>query len=329
MSNAKVSIVIPVYNAEKYIERCIDSIIGQSYAEWEIIAVNDGSTDSSLARLNRYAYDKRIIVIDIPNGGVVNARNVALKSASGSYLTFVDADDYLPSDAILRMMEKMDGQDVDLVIGGYTLHWERDNRFKDVNNKKDFCTADDCLDYCIRYGETFLPVKMYRMDLFRRSVNIPHDIIFMEDTIGVMQYLCCCRKVAAVDGSIYVYFKNNGSASMTIRPKTVASMLGVAEFLMKYVEADTCGSRQVLIGKSGDLLLTVMGHLDLIPEHTDRFRKLLAHYSELSLSQSGIRDKILKLYLSSPSWSLAWLGCLIRLTRIKSTVKKLLWRMIH
>ena len=53
----------------------------------------------------------------------------------------------------LRMMEKMDGQDVDLVIGGYTLHWERDNRFKDVNNKKDFCTADDCLDYCIRYGE--------------------------------------------------------------------------------------------------------------------------------------------------------------------------------
>lgn len=328
MSNPTVSIIIPVYNAEKYIGRCIDSILNQSYTDWEIIAVNDGSTDASLMKLKGYD-DKRITVIDIPNGGVVNARQTALEQASGTYLTFVDADDYLPEDAIALLVEKMKDNDTDLVIGGYTLHWERDNRRKDVNNEKHFTIPGDCLNYCIRYGETFLPVKMYRTDLFKKSVNIPSDITFMEDTIGVMQYLSMCRNVAAIDNSIYVYFKNDGSASMTVRPEALVSMLRVLEFIMKYIETEKCGDRNILVARCGDLLLKVMGHLDLVPEQVEKFRELLKYYIEQNQANTCLRDRLLILYLSSPRLALAYHSGMLLLYKSISMFKKIVWRMIQ
>ena len=329
MTNPTVSIIIPVYNAEKYIGRCIDSILEQSYTDWEVIAVNDGSTDGSLARLGTYADDERITVIDIPNGGVVNARQTALEHASGIYLTFVDADDYLPREAIALLVEKMQNMDADLVIGGYTLLWELDGRIKEINNKKDFSTPGDCLNYCIRNGETFLPVKMYRTKLFKESVHIPHDIIFMEDTIGIMQYLCRCRNVETIDSSIYVYFKNNGSASMTVRQKTVVSMLCVVEFIMKYMRTERCGDRCILAAKCGELLFNIMGHLYLIPEHAEQFSKLSEYYIEQHRTISGFRDRVLKLYLSYPRLAIVWHSGVVRLSKSKSAFKRIIWRMIH
>lgn len=329
MNNKTVSIIIPVYNAERYIGRCIDSIIAQSYEDWEIIAVNDGSTDRSLMKLSGYAGDERITVIDIPNGGVVNARQTALEHATGTYLTFVDADDYLPYNAIELLVEKMRDNDTDLAIGGYTLHWESDNRRKDVNNEKNFSTPGKCLDYCIRYGETFLPVKMYRTALFKESVCIPSDVVFMEDTIGIMQYLCRCRNVATVGKSIYVYFKNSGSASMTIRRRTVISILCVIEYIMKYIETEDCGNRDILTGKCGDLLFNAMGYLSLIPEQEIRFRRLSGHYTELPAAKSGLSGRLIRLYMSSPRLAIACRSGIVRLSESKSAIKRLLWRMIH
>ena len=126
-----VSVIIPVYNAERYIARCIASILAQTFTNWEIIAVDDGSEDDSLAILRRYESDRRVKIVHIPNSGVVNARNTAINRCIGDFLTFVDADDYLPEDAVELMVAGMTDDSVDLVVGGYTLLWEEDGRIKD------------------------------------------------------------------------------------------------------------------------------------------------------------------------------------------------------
>ena len=323
-----VSIVIPVYNAGRYIKRCVDSIIEQTYQNWEIIAINDGSTDDSLAILNQYKENDRITVIDSPNRGVVNARNTALEYAKGDFLTFVDADDYLPTTALELMVERMVSTDSDLVVGGYTLLWEKDNREKEVNNKKEFYTVGDCIRYCIRNGETFLPVKLYKTELFRASVNIPHDVTFMEDTVGVLLYLSVCGRVTSIDRSIYVYFKNAGSASMSTNPRKLLSMIQVSDFLMHYETPDKCAERTVW-NKAGDLLYCIIGQLNLIPKSSERVYHLIQYYIENKGESVNFRDSLLNIYLSLPSVAIYIQKTLRSFGVFQSMIKRKIWKMIH
>lgn len=110
MTNPLISVIVPVYNVEKYLPRCVDSILGQTYANLEIILVDDGSPDSSGAICDEYAAkDRRIKIIHKKNGGLSDARNVAIDIAKGEYITFVDSDDYVASDyveTLYRLIEK-------------------------------------------------------------------------------------------------------------------------------------------------------------------------------------------------------------------------------
>ena len=109
MQKYKFSIIIPVYNTEKYLEKCLDSIINQSYQNMEIIVVNDGSTDNSKDILFTYQnkYPKLINVYEKINGGLSDARNYGVSKASGDYLLFVDSDDYIESDLLLNISKNI------------------------------------------------------------------------------------------------------------------------------------------------------------------------------------------------------------------------------
>lgn len=116
----KVSIVVPVYNAENYIEKCLDSILNQSYKNIEILAINDGSKDNSLKILKKIAKENKCIkVIDQENCGVAKTRNKAIKEATGKYIMFVDNDDYIDKEYIETFVDEIDKNDYDFVIGGY------------------------------------------------------------------------------------------------------------------------------------------------------------------------------------------------------------------
>lgn len=116
-----VSVIVPVYNLENYIGKCLSSLKEQSYSDVEIIVINDGSTDGSLQILNNYAAsDPRIVIIDQENAGVSAARNAGISAASGEYLLFVDGDDYVGSGYIRSLVEAAEPNSADLVIGGYT-----------------------------------------------------------------------------------------------------------------------------------------------------------------------------------------------------------------
>ena len=102
----KISIIVPVYQAEKYISKCIESIVNQAYKNLEIILIDDGSTDSSGEICDRYGErDKRIVVVHNPNKGVSDARNCGMDIATGDYITFVDSDDFLEPQMYSEMMQ--------------------------------------------------------------------------------------------------------------------------------------------------------------------------------------------------------------------------------
>lgn len=128
MKNPKVSIIVPCYNVEKYITRCIDSLISCDYPNKEIIFVNDGSTDSSLEILGRSSDEyENIIVIDKPNGGVASARNEGLSAASGEYVMFPDPDDFVTKDYITVPMKVIHDGGYDMVVFGFTANWSATN----------------------------------------------------------------------------------------------------------------------------------------------------------------------------------------------------------
>ena len=137
----KVSIITPVYNAEKFLRRCIDSVIAQTFEDWEMILVNDGSKDSSLAICQECAAkDERIFVIDRPNGGPSSARNRGIREAEGEYVFFLDADDTITPNCIEDLYSLAKEYDADYVQGKYGTRDARTKtkRPKDYENENFF-----------------------------------------------------------------------------------------------------------------------------------------------------------------------------------------------
>lgn len=116
----KVSIIVPIYNEEKNLNRCIDSLINQTYQNLEIILLNDGSTDSTKSIINSYK-DKRIIAIHKKNTGIGDTRNTGIEKSSGDYIMFVDSDDYIELNCVEVLVKKLESDKVDLVISNYYL----------------------------------------------------------------------------------------------------------------------------------------------------------------------------------------------------------------
>jgi len=129
----EISIIIPCYNAEKYIEKCLNSVINQTLKNIEIILVNDGSTDSTLSILYQYAsIDSRIIVIDKHNEGVSIARNIGIKKSNGEYIMFIDSDDWIDFDTCEIALEEIKGQNADVVMWSYVREFSKKSLLKNI-----------------------------------------------------------------------------------------------------------------------------------------------------------------------------------------------------
>lgn len=196
-----LSIIVPVYNAQNFLKRCIESCLSQrTEFTFEVIAVDDGSIDDSLALLRNYDCDQRLKVIHQENRGHAGARNAALDVASGRYICFVDSDDFIPSDAVQRLMSRAVELDADIVGGGYWLcdAEGRRHRFKGL------CGA---VYTTPTVGLSGLPWgAVYRRSLWD-EVRFPEGFWF-EDTC--LPYLIFSRsiKTASISGSVYYYRVN-------------------------------------------------------------------------------------------------------------------------
>lgn len=222
-----VSIIIPVYNAEKYLGYCLNSIASQTYRNLEIILVNDGSTDDSLKICNNYAFlDSRIRVIDIPNAGVSNARNVGLKAATGEYIEFADADDVLNPQMVETLVDKMDTYQSDLVICGFEMVSLNSNQQpQDIIHFNSASLGEECVYTqqlffeklsCILWRTSLLECpwnKMFRKDIIRNyNLQFPIDKSLGEDFCFNIDYFAYVNKVVILSDELYYYMQINQTA---------------------------------------------------------------------------------------------------------------------
>lgn len=200
---APVSIIVPVYNTEHYVERCINSLLTQTYRDIEIWAVDDGSTDGSFAVLERLEkQDARLHCLQVPHGGVSAARNAALANVTGAYLSFLDSDDWLESDTLECLVRDMEAHKADVVFFNSTCEWPSGARLRvehPLTGEADreemlrqvLCSVDESDAHC----GYFLSVtnKLFRVSsLTAQSGAFPlfdPDVSMLEDGLWLMQSL--------------------------------------------------------------------------------------------------------------------------------------------
>ena len=221
MRTPMVSIIIPVFNTEKYLRHCIDSVLSQTYKDFELLLIDDGSTDSSGSICDEYAaQDARVRVFHKENGGVSSARNLGLDNAQGKYLMFLDSDDFWLQDDVLEVLiEKAEENDLDIIRGEYsamhedgTLAWNREISAERRNHADKLLTNAEFLEYAIN-GENFLFLSLFKRCSIG-SLRFEVGRIFLEDMLLYSTYLLQslrCMYVPSV--RFYAYRKNEGSIS--------------------------------------------------------------------------------------------------------------------
>ena len=209
-----ISVIIPVYNTEKYLEKNIESAVNQSYADLELLYIDDGSTDSSPEILAAWAQkDPRIRVIPQKNQGVSAARNTGLRAAKGGYITFLDADDYLDKDYVQALWEQI-AEDVDITCCGYMLH-RPDAEIPIHDSGELFCwNQQDALVQLLE-GSRLDPgvcAKLYRAEILKDLGFVP-GLRYTEDYLFNLQVFGKCRKVSSWEKAYYHYILHSNSAT--------------------------------------------------------------------------------------------------------------------
>ena len=232
--NQLISVIVPVYNVEEFVKKCLDSLVRQSYKNLEIIVIDDGSTDGSGKICDEFAKkEKNIKVFHKKNGGLSDARNFGIKKASGEIIAFVDSDDFVDEEYIGVMYGKMTRKDVDVVVCGYNF----------VKPKKDVLSGKNAAIKLLTKHENIDIVAWNK--LYRKSLFADNEIWFPkgkkhEDTLTTYKVLSKARKVVYLDEILYFYNERPGSITKTEKIEERLTMRELAaEEAVSYFKKDS------------------------------------------------------------------------------------------
>lgn len=210
----KISIIIPVYNVEKYIKKCLDSVINQTYKNIEIIVIDDGSTDKSSSICDEYAKkDKRIRVIHQENKGLSGARNTGLKYITGDYITFIDSDDYVEKDYVEYLYNLIIEDDYDISACNFVKIYEKNIDKKNGDNKY-ILNREQAFSMMLDIENNFTTTawaKLYKKNLFK-DIKFPENEIY-EDIETTGNILLKINKMIYSEKPKYNYYIRIGSLS--------------------------------------------------------------------------------------------------------------------
>lgn len=219
MQTLKVSIIVPIYNAEKYLDRCMQSIYAQTLTEYEIILVNDGSKDNSLALCKEYAKkDSRVCVIDKENGGAGSARNAGIEIAKGEYIAFPDADDWFEKEMYQDLYDLAKSGNFDIVFSGVN-YYQQGKTGEMVYSRSASCeavefnTQKECRQRVMELfpTTTIFDVpwnKLYKRDLIHKNNVRFRDLRRCQDATFNLDVYHYVEKIAVMDKAYYNYMEN-------------------------------------------------------------------------------------------------------------------------
>lgn len=224
-----ISIIIPAYNAEKYMRKCLDSLIHQTKKELEFIIVNDGSTDSTEEIIKSYQ-DKRIKYFKNKNQGIGKTRNFGLTKATAKYILFLDSDDYLEKTACERLYQKIENDDLDVVICDFYKEWENGNieeihtpHFENASLKEN---PDILTEYLCPWA------KIYKRSLLEENKIKFVENLKYEDAPFVIETLVKAKKIGKIDECLN-YYVIHGNSETTVRDRRCFDILKIIDLMRK------------------------------------------------------------------------------------------------
>lgn len=236
----KYSIIIPVYNVENFLKECIDSVLKQKYRDFEIILVDDGSTDNSGKMCDTYSdYFNFIKVVHKENGGAASARNVGVKMAEGDYIIFLDSDDYWMNDSCLLLInESIKQTRCDILVWNSCKYYQNINKFdKRLKQTKSVKLIDPNKDILNCYEFKACPWdKAINRNVYEEKNYSFQEGVLSEDVEWTFDLLKDINSVAFLDYQINIYRQRAGSVTKTQRERNAKDMIAHVETLLKQVE---------------------------------------------------------------------------------------------
>lgn len=288
--NPLISIIVPVYNVEPYIRKCLDSILSQTYTNWEAILVDDGSTDQSGAICDEYAKkDARFVVVHKQNEGVAKARITAFEHSKGELITFIDSDDYVSPEYLEKLSKPILEKDADMVSCDYSvvagtgeIHEPRAKLtgFFQGSNLNDFITNHFFYDKDIRdYGMTcFLWTKMVKREYVLQGLKQGIELWFGEDQISIFAMFLKCHSLVLIPNRLYYYVQHGGQATLKYDYslwENIIAMLSKYKQLLSHNKIESDGFR---IRTWLHIRRTIL--LKMVPANQDSYT-FVSHLSEM------------------------------------------------
>ncbi len=270
-----ISIIVPVFNVEAYIERCIKSLISQSYENIEIIIVDDGSTDQSGKICDKFQNkDSRVRVIHKSNGGPSDARNVGIAKTNGKYISFVDADDWVAKDYIMEMYHLMVNTNSEVVACSFDrVSGNKVTKSKESDKYQIFCEQDIIKQFLYQKISTSAWGKLYKANLWD-GVRFPVQKMYEE--VEPLYYIFTkCKQIICMEKRLYFYYIRGGSIVNQKFSIKKMDYVNNCEKLLIHIESDYPQFKSAAISRLMWAEIHVLMHMDTPREYPDEYRMLM------------------------------------------------------
>ncbi len=297
-----ISVIVPVYNMKEYLARCVDSILGQTYRDFELILVDDGSTDISPALCDEYAAnDSRVRVIHKENGGLSAARNTGVNIASGHYVIFIDSDDWVREDTLELLLAAAERHDAEVSIGRFrmveTSNVPDGEPLRQVVNK---CVSGEEALRDILYGRLYGTTAcgfLVKTDLARKY---PFPVgRYHEDDFTTFRYYLSSNTIAVTDTDLYYYFQRGGSIMHCEKSDVLSDQLDAADHILAVCEkAGTEVAKAASARRFSSYCQVLMDHPNLQKTEPILYARLLAGLKEEAqgVLKDSMAGKRMRLY---------------------------------
>ena len=272
MNNPKISVIVPVYKAESCLHRCVDSILAQTFSDFEVLLIDDGSPDKSGEICDEYALkDSRVRVFHKENGGVSSARNLGLDNAKGEWITFCDSDDMFEKDSLFEYLKAAKISGAQIIRGGYrTIYSNNEIRLCQINESKLIVSKDEMLLFMESsryYG--FLWNSLYHKSIIE-NIRFENIITWCEDHLFSLIAYNNCKSIYYIPDIVYNYVKqDSNSLSYPSNPYMIIDVANLEfEAKKKLINSEKSENETILlynnkVGKAIKIAINMMGNSEL------------------------------------------------------------------